>query len=41
MFSYIRGKMAYYENFQKEKAQDTEPSRVDVPVLHIYKAQEK
>lgn len=41
MFSYMRGKPAYYENLQKEKAQDTESSRVDVPVWHIYKAQEK
>lgn len=41
IFSYTRGKAAYYENLQKEKAQDTEPGRVDVPVWHIYKAQEK
>lgn len=41
MFSYVRGKVVYYENLQKEKAQDTESSRVDVPVWHIYKAQEK
>lgn len=32
MFSYVRGKVVYYENLQKEKAQDTESSRVDVPV---------
>lgn len=40
MFSYMRGKPAFFENLQKEKAQDTESSRVDVPVWHIYKAQE-
>lgn len=41
MFSYMRGKPDYYKNLQNEKAQDTESSRVDVPVWHIYKAQEK
>lgn len=40
-FSYMRVKPAYYKNLQKEKAQDTESSRGDVPVWHIYKAQEK
>lgn len=41
MFSYMREKAAYYENLQQKKAQDTEYSRVDVPVGHIYKAQQK
>lgn len=41
MFSYMRGKPAYYENLQKEKAQDTESSRVDVLFWQIYKAQEE
>lgn len=41
MFTYVGGKPVYYENLQKEKAQDTESSRMDVPFWHIYKAQEK
>lgn len=41
MFRHTRGKVMYYESLQKEKAHDTGSSRVDAPVWHIYKAQEK
>lgn len=40
MFSYMRWKVSSYENLQKRKHK-IETSTVDVPVWHIYKAQEK